>query len=471
MQATSIAVSDAPAGSRSRSMGIGVAAYGWLIASAALLALVFGLAIRIEWLTPALDAMQARTFGAALTLHGALSFYFVLLPLGFTVPALVTLRYLSSAGALPFPRLTAWGYGFYAAGLGTLVVYALAGGSEAGWSGANVFGGIFEGARPIGLAGLCAALSLVAHGIQAASSGGIRTLQLAGMLSIFLPAAGVMALLTGAALALCMTAVLLDGLGGVHLFDPVAGGDPRMYFYAFSMFRSSALSLVVLAPLLLSAGWLEPRAEIRVRPRSVWTVAALAVFSALPLGGTGLALKFAACSAACLAIGLLAARMAQRAPMSASERLLPAALFIGGLQALLGQFLLATPVGAQISGQTTLESACLHLAAMTSVGFAWPAVALLARSNSGPQSAGLDAFIVAAALVLFAGIQVTVMPDALTGLHGLSFRANAYPADFQVLKVLGAAGSTIFVVGFALLYIALWRVVRNSFPAKADASA
>ena len=47
----------------------------------ALLASLAGLALRVELLTPALDSVTPRTFGALLSLHGTLMMYFVALPL------------------------------------------------------------------------------------------------------------------------------------------------------------------------------------------------------------------------------------------------------------------------------------------------------------------------------------------------------------------------------------------------------
>jgi cytochrome c oxidase subunit 1 len=55
-----------------------------------------------------------------------------------------------------------------------------------------------------------------------------------------------------------------------------------------------------------------------------------------------------------------------------------------------------------------------------------------------------------AALLVFAGFNLTFFPQFILGYMGMPRRYWQYPPEFQVLNVLSTAGSTILAVGYVL---------------------
>lgn len=460
MQAAVISVSQTVSSQRTGSHSARALYHGWMILFAAGLALASGLAMRLEWLTPALDLMQARTFGAALTIHGALAFYFILMPAAFIIPVLLAIDALYPASAPRFTRFSAVALALQGLGLFSLLLLVLTGGSEAGWNGAYVFDGTFHGARLLGAAGLCAALALVAQGLQATLSASGGHVDRGELLKVGLFASGVMALMTGATLALCMGAVLLDGVGGVRLFDPSVGGDPSLYEHGFGIFRSSAIALCVMTPLFMSCGMAATRLPSSFDSRSARWIAAAAVISAAPFGGGAISWKLMLAFTAFVMGGLLMARLLRQATPAFETKLVWAFFWIGGIQALLAGVFLSLPV-ASVFNRTTLDSTWLHLAALSAIGFGLPAVILMRRAFSPSKSA---TWLIASAGVLFVGIQFAMLPDALAGLHGLSYRANAYPSELQVHRVLGSAGTSIILIGLVSTFLTVASRIRQTSP-------
>jgi heme/copper-type cytochrome/quinol oxidase subunit 1 len=85
---------------------------------------------------------------------------------------------------------------------------------------------------------------------------------------------------------------------------------------------------------------------------------------------------------------------------------------------------------------------------------AHPRHALLAGLHDAwPQLSGrryAPSIAVVAAIVIFVGTWPTFAPMFALGLAGASFRANSYPAGFQVPEVLATAGMTVLLTGLAL---------------------
>jgi cytochrome c oxidase subunit 1 len=55
-----------------------------------------------------------------------------------------------------------------------------------------------------------------------------------------------------------------------------------------------------------------------------------------------------------------------------------------------------------------------------------------------------------AALVIFAGFNLTFFPQYLLGYAGMPRRYHSYPEEFQLLHVLSSAGAVLLAVGYLL---------------------
>ena len=66
-----------------------------------------------------------------------------------------------------------------------------------------------------------------------------------------------------------------------------------------------------------------------------------------------------------------------------------------------------------------------------------------------------DAWSKVAAIIIFAGFNLTFFPQFLLGYMGMPRRYHVYPPEFQVLNVLSSAGASILGVGYVLAFIVL----------------
>jgi cytochrome c oxidase subunit 1 len=430
-------------------------AHGALVAAALAIAALSGLLIRIEWLTPPLDMMQARSFGALLTLHGALAFYFVFIPCGFYIPTLLALDRTRGAEPEPLPQLGALTWGLQAAGLGALLFGFFAGGSEAGWGLSNIGGAqhAMDGVGPILFAATAAGFALIAHGARVSSfaiarrqgAGGLN-----GMARHVLIVGSALGLMAGAALVVCMALLGAERYGGMPIFDPNMGGAPLLYEKFFTAFRQSAQTLVWFVPAGLMASSFCGHGTAPIS-RAWAPLLGLSLVAGLPMWGAGAAWTSAIGVLALLGIGLSVLLQASRAGALNGAHLLQGLFWVAAIQALTINLLALMPAGHSIYSQTTVSSASLHMLAYAVVGLGLPGL----LSGGRALSPGASLALAIGGLAVFFGAQFALLPDVITGLHGLSFRANAYPVEMQALKVLGSAGTTLVIAGGAFLFAAL----------------
>lgn len=431
----------------------------------AALALAAGLSLRFELLTPALDRMTPHTFGALLSLHGALLFYFVLMPLIPGVLGLAVVPRLLDRADIAFPRLARWTPMLLGAGALCLLVGFVQGGTEAGWLFDAEFGGRFTlaGVAPAAFGILLAAIAQIALSAnlvatiassRAAPHPFVSTLFVASLCGAF----------ASAVLATCMALVLADAWGGLAVFDPAAGGDPQLFRFLFRFFTSPAQNALVLTAFGAVAGILFQRTPATpADARGISRVAiGLAVVGALAWENTVaptaadpiVTLVFSIMNGGLVAIGLV---MVGRCLLPASRgltRIDTATVYAFGflvtITLCLGSgLLLAMPTTRVLLGSTTFATAHLHLLTLAVAGMAflgglhdaWPR--LTGRSFSEP----LGRF---AAITVIAGAHLAFLPRFVLGLSGASFRANEYAEGAQVLNILSTAGATVLLAGLVL---------------------
>lgn len=429
------------------------------IALAALAGLA-ALILRAELATPGLDLMQARNFGVLLSLHGFLAFYFVAWP---ALPAIIgqtALASLSPDGRLAFPRLARAAWLLLAAG-GLLVLGGfLTGGTEVGWGLEAGFGGRFDqpGLLPVALGVLLATLSMVATGLNT-----VVTAQLcrrgpgAGQAPILISASlvsGALTLVAAALLAVVMALALADRLFGLSVFAPLGGGDPQKFASLFRVFLAPAVA----AMMVLACGLVLQRlAEHNGRAMHARSVAAVLVLLGVAgsLGWGGLSALSAGLSlAGFLLVVVLALQYLRRGVVVVDAALVHGIGFlIMAVQAQGAAWMEAMPAGGAPLATTTFGVARSHLLWLALLGMALPA-GLHACWRELTGRTAHDALGRVAALVVFAGSQLAFLPLFVLGLRGASFRANAYPPEFQVLNVLALAGATVLLAGLVLAVLA-----------------
>ena len=457
---------DAPDRFARRHAALAAAFLGVGLAAAALL--------RLELLTPRLDLLEAHTFGALLSLHASLLFYVVCVPAFPAIAGYLLVPRLVRVRTLAWPRLmlVAWCV-LLLAGVAILDGF-VRGGTEAGWTFDNQFGGRFTapGTLPlavgVGAAGI--ALAIIGGNLLAtivrARHGRLATQDLPAVVALLCAAAT--AVVAGVGIATCAALAGLDHVAGPTLFDPATGGSLLLFKSLCRLFLSASQSLMILTAFAVVLRVLAARCPAAMSARGARATACTLALLALaglagwpateasvptgPFAGQFPCALYVVAGAATLALVLRATVLLwqRRAPLDGS--LVLAGGFVLGMALLVGSgAALAMPATGHLLGSTTFATAHFHVLALTlamalAAGLldAWPPHAAWARVAS-----------TVGAVVLLAGTYLTFLPMFLLGLAGASFRANSYPPEFQVPQVLATAGMTILLAGLAILVLGL----------------
>jgi len=352
----------------------------------------------------------------------------------------------------------------------------LLGGTEIGWSMDAGFGGRFTqpGTIPLASGVLCASIAIALMALNYLT--GLRVVRGNGfpaggarMMAEALGCASILGLVAGPLLGVAMSLVLADALFGWAVFSPAWGGDPQLFVVLFRFFYGPAQNMLLLFAIGVTFGVLADRVRSAPFGRGLY-VALLAVVVA-GLGGWGAewvgassgqpvtllagypmqGLVFAA-FLFCLISLLRALRSGVRTVDTAMVYAL--AFWVTAAQGLGLGLLLATPSGSTQFGNTQLASAQMHIMMLAVSGMAvlsglhahW--TALTGRTFS-------DGLGRVTAVLVWVGTGLTFAPLCLLGLQGVSYRANAYPAGFQMWQVLSTAGATVLLISLLLAVLNL----------------
>lgn len=462
---------------------------GWLATTAPsrlarrhlLLALGFGLvgglaaaAIQREWLTPQLDAFEARTFGVLLSLHGTLGVYFLMVPLVAAVMGHTLLLEALGARSVVFPRLARSSWQLLAAGGAVVLAGFVGGGTESGWMFDGELGWGFS-APGVATAALGVLIGVLGISMLATSQVATivrwrratpRECATPDIASAFLLAA-LSALVACACLAALVCVVLLDAVFGLSLFDATSGGDPELFTRGFQFAVSALASIVLLGSLGTVTSVLGTRSDEASGVRTtvtLWILAFTGLFAWV--GPTSSPPEEPGSTAVQAVLSALAFASATAMLVSFVRRLWrrPPALDAAGLYAIaylptlaLGlatSLLVAMPATRVVASRTVLATTHLHwmmfaaplLAFLAGLHRAWPS---LARRHVAEGWARVGAGLV------IGGLYATFLPLFVVGFAGQPFRANAYAGELQIPHVFSAAGTTILVAGTVLMVVAL----------------
>lgn len=436
------------------------------------LGLLMSLLLRLELLTPAMDFVQARTFGTLLSLHGFLLIYFVALPVfPGVVGHLALSRWAKPGQALVFPRLARISWHLLAAGGALVASSFLFGGTQIGWSFDAEFGGRFTqpGVAPMAVGVLLSATALALTGINTLAS--LRALRRSGMpsggqriLAEALGCGSLISVVIAPLLAVAMLLVLADVWFGFSVFDPKMGGDPQLFVRLFRFFFVPAQGMLLLFGLGVALSVVADRCRRAVFSR--WHLYIFALMVALAFGSWGAEIGWGGQSpsvsvlaanplnmlvlAGFLVALLFVIRFLRSGLVTVDTALIYAlGFFVTAAQGLGASLLTALPQGGAGLANTQLATGQLHLMMMAILGMALPAglhavwPTLTGRNFS-------EGFGRPVALLVVAGTQLSFLPMLALGLKGVSYRANAYPPEFQLWQVLATAGASVLLVSLAL---------------------
>lgn len=440
-----------------------IARYHLALAGAWLaLGLVFAWLLRLELMTPALDLMQARTFGTLLSLHGFLLVYFVALPAFPGIIGHLVLARWTPGGTLAYPKLARVSWQLLAAGGALVASFFLLGGTPIGWSFDSELNGRFgqPGTALMASGVLLSAVALFLMGVNTLAS--LRVIRRTGLptggsrvLAESLRCGSIIGVIVAPLLAVAMVLVLGDAVLGRSVFDAKAGGDPQQFVRLFRLFFVPAQGMLLIFGLGVALSVVADRCRAAVFTR--WHLYTFVLLVALSFGAWGGSASASVLAGNPLAPVMLAAlvfslvfivRFLRTGLTRVDTALIYAfGFFFTAVQGLGAGLLAALPLNGLAT--TQWASAQMHLVMMAVLGMALPAglhavwPALTGRSYS-------EAFGRPFALLVVVGTQLAFVPLLILGLQGVPFRANSYLPEFQVWHVLATAGAGLLVVGMLL---------------------
>jgi cytochrome c oxidase subunit 1 len=427
--------------------------------------------IRLELATPQGDLVSADTYNKLFTAHGVIMVWLFLIP---SIPSVLgnfLMPLMIGARDLAFPRLNLASWYLYMAG-GAIVLWALlAGGVDTGWTFYTPFSTMFSNSHVV----LCLTGVLVV-GFSSILTGmnfivTVHTMRAPGMNWFRLPlfvwanyATSLILVLATPVLAMTLILVAIERLFQVGIFDPALGGDPLLFQHLFWFYSHPAVYIMVL-PAMGVASEIIPcfaRRPVFGYRFMAYAILAIGVIGFLVWGHhmfvsgqsvyAGMVfslLSFMVAVPSAIKVfnwtaTLYKGRITFGAPMLYGLGFV--GLFtVGGLT---GLFLAALALDVHLS-DTYFVVAHFHyimvggsvMAYLGGIHFWWPKI----TGRMYPEAWGR-----LAALVIFAGFNLTFFPQYLLGYAGMPRRYHSYPEEFQLLHVLSSAGAVLLAVGYLL---------------------
>jgi cytochrome c oxidase subunit 1 len=434
--------------------------------------------IRMELITPAGDLVSAETYNKLFTMHGVIMVWFFLIPSipstfgNFLVPLMIGARDLA------FPRLNLASWYLYIAG-GLFTVGALvAGGVDTGWTFYTPFSTMFSNTHVI--AAVCGVFivgfSSILTGLNFIVT--IHKMRAPGMTWFRLPlfiwamyATSIIFVLATPVLAMTLFLVAIERFAGVGVFDPALGGDPLLFQHLFWFYSHPAVYVMILPAMGVASEVITcyARKDIFAYRSMAFAVLAIAIIGFLVWG------HHMFVSGQSIYAGIVFSILTFLVAIPSAIKVFnwTATLYKGSIRFDAPMLYLLGFVGLfTIGGMTGLFLASLALdvhlhdtyfviahfhyimvggsvmAFLGAVHFWWPKIT--GRMYS-------DRWARFAAIIVFAGFNLTFFPQFLLGYLGMPRRYHEYPPEFQVLNVLSSAGASILAVGYLLpLFYLLW---------------
>jgi cytochrome c oxidase subunit 1 len=434
--------------------------------------------IRLELATPEADLVSHDTYNKLFTAHGVIMVWLFLIP---SIPSVLgnfLLPLMIGAKDLAFPRLNLLSWYLYV--LGGVVIFCalLLGGVDTGWTFYTPYSTMFSNSHvAITLVGIfITGFSSIVTGLNFIVT--THTLRAPGMGWFKLPlfvwanyATSLILVLATPILAITTLLVVAERLFQIGVFDPAHGGDPLLFQHLFWFYSHPAVYIMVLPAMGVASEIIPCFARRRIFGYRFMTYAILSIAAVgflvwghhMFVSGQSLAaslvfslLSFIVAIPSAIKVFNWTATL-YKGSIRFDAPMLYALGFVGlfTVGGLTGLFLASLALDVHLTDTYFVVSHFHYIMVGGSVmayfgglHFWWPK----ATGRMYPEM-----WARVAALLVFAGFNLTFFPQYILGYEGMPRRYHAYPPEFQVLNVLSSAGASIQALGYLmpLLYL-LW---------------
>jgi cytochrome c oxidase subunit 1 len=431
----------------------------------------FAAGVRLELMTPKGDLVDSDAYNKLFTMHGIVMVFFFLIP---SIPAVLgnfLIPIMIGAKDLAFPKINLLSWYIYMAGAAFFMVATLFGGVETGWTFYTPYSTAFSHTNVI-----LAAVGIFISGFSSILTGlnfivTIHKMRAPGLTWFRMPlfvwahyATSLIQILGTPVVAVTILMVAVERLLKLGLFDPALGGDPILFQHLFWFYSHPAVYIMILPGMGVMSELISAFTRKRVFGYEFIAISSLAIAvvgflvwghhmfvsgQSTYAGMVFSALSFLVAIPSAVKVFNWSATL-YKGSVSWESPMMYAIGFIGlfTIGGLTGLFLAAMGLDIHMH-DTYFVVAHFHyimvggaiFAYLGGIHFWWPKI----TGRLYPEY-----WARVAAVLVFAGFNLTFFPQFVVGYLGMPRRYHAYPDEFQVLNVMSTAGASLLGIAYLI---------------------